>query len=71
MAIHYIQMNDSRATLDSGQNVVGQVGEICRQNRRCEFDQNTRFLMSGDSHNFSKRAYEPGKFQDFGEILVD
>ena len=52
MPIHHIKMNDGCATLDGGQNVVGQVGKIGRQNRRCKFDQNKRFPMSGDSHDF-------------------
>jgi len=54
MPVHYIEMDNGSAALDGGQNIVGQMGEIGRQNRRCEFDQNRRFPVSGDSHDFSK-----------------
>lgn len=56
MPIHHVQVNDGCAAFDGGENVIGQVGKIGRENRRCEFDQNTCFPMSGDSHDFIKRA---------------
>jgi hypothetical protein len=33
-------MNDRSATLDRSQNSVGEMSEVRRENRGCEFDQN-------------------------------
>jgi hypothetical protein len=55
MAIHHIEMDDGSPAFNRQQYIVGKMGKIGGENRRCQFDQNKKCPESGDVHDFNNR----------------
>ena len=66
MAVHDVDVEDGTAALGCGAYLIRQAGEVCRQNRRCEFDQ-TWALEQGDTREIlsSGADYRAAAFPNY------